>query len=41
MADTDAGYIVFGNYPDIGNNLKYGELVFVPKAPRNLFGENA
>lgn len=23
---TEAGYIVAGNYPDIGNTLKYGQL---------------
>jgi hypothetical protein len=38
---TEAGYIVAGNYPDIGNTLKYGQLKYYPFASRSeLFGPN-
>jgi hypothetical protein len=40
-AETEAGYIVAGNYPDIGNTLKFGQLKYYPFASRSeLFGPN-
>jgi hypothetical protein len=37
--EKEAGYIVAGNYPDIGNDLKYGRISYYPFASRNeLFG---
>jgi hypothetical protein len=38
--ETEAGYIIAGNYPDISNDLKYGKLEYYPFAPRELFGPN-
>lgn len=28
--ETEAGYIITGNYPDIGNTLKYGKMQYYP-----------
>ena len=36
--DTEAGYYLVGNYPDIDNKLKYGKLEYYPNGPRDLFG---
>jgi hypothetical protein len=40
-AATEASYLVAGNYPDIGHDLKFGQLKYYPSASRSeLFGPN-
>lgn len=36
--ETEAGYFISGNYPDIGNSLKYGKIQYYPSGSRELFG---